>query len=62
MDSIINKIRFKDGQPCPHNGCLNHKTHPCELCGRIQGKGEAYVSVDKCTSEKNKSLKPKLDK
>lgn len=27
-----------DGTPCPHPGCLNHVTHPCECCGRIAGR------------------------
>jgi hypothetical protein len=26
-----------DGIPCSHIGCLNHLSHPCELCGRIGG-------------------------
>lgn len=33
------KILFRDGQPCKHNGCLNHRSHPCEGCGRIAGRG-----------------------
>lgn len=49
---MIHKINFdhpdeeedftllKDGQPCSHNGCLNHRTHPCEGCGRIAGKNK----------------------
>lgn len=24
--------------PCDHPGCLNHRSHPCEGCGRIAGK------------------------
>jgi hypothetical protein len=24
--------------PCSHPGCFNHISHPCENCGRIQGK------------------------
>ena len=28
-----------DGVPCDHPGCLSHITHPCEVCGRIGGKG-----------------------
>lgn len=27
-----------DGQPCSHQGCLNHATHPCEGCGRVAGR------------------------
>ncbi len=33
------KILFKDGQPCKHQGCLNHQSHSCEGCGRIAGQG-----------------------
>lgn len=29
---------YEEGVPCPHKGCLNHLTHPCEGCGRIGGK------------------------
>lgn len=25
-------------EPCHHQGCLQHLTHPCEGCGRIGGK------------------------
>ena len=32
---------LKRGEPCSHNGCLNHKTHPCEGCGRIAGSYES---------------------
>lgn len=24
--------------PCSHPGCYSHVTHPCEGCGRIQGR------------------------
>jgi len=36
-------IRFKSGQPCNHKGCLSHKTHPCEGCGRIEGLGDVRL-------------------
>jgi hypothetical protein len=29
---------YKDGQPCGHCGCLHHRSHPCEGCGRIGGR------------------------
>jgi len=29
---------LRDGEPCKHVGCLSHRTHPCEGCGRIEGK------------------------
>ena len=28
---------YKDGEPCPHAGCLHHMSHPCEGCGRVGG-------------------------
>lgn len=30
------------GEPCAHEGCLNHVLHPCEGCGRIAGRGYAW--------------------
>jgi hypothetical protein len=36
------KIKYNDGQPCNHKGCLSHISHPCEGCGRIGGKGIIY--------------------
>lgn len=33
------EIKYDDGQPCNHKGCLNHISHPCEGCGRIGAKG-----------------------
>ncbi len=33
------KILWRDGQPCKHKGCLNHLSHPCEGCGRINAQG-----------------------
>ncbi len=27
----------REGEPCPHPGCLSHRTHPCEGCGRVGG-------------------------
>lgn len=35
MDNKLN-----DGESCGHSGCLHHSTHPCESCGRINGKYE----------------------
>ena len=26
-------MRYKDGEPCSHYGCLNHISHPCEEYG-----------------------------
>lgn len=36
-------IKLLDGEPCDHIGCLHHISHPCERCGRIGGKGIAYI-------------------
>jgi hypothetical protein len=33
---------LKDGEPCSP-GCINHVTHPCEKCGRIQGREKKHV-------------------
>lgn len=38
------RIKYNDGQPCEHRGCLSHISHPCEGCGRISGKGVAYYN------------------
>lgn len=38
-----NKKKYEDGAPCEHPGCLNHVTHPCEGCGRINGKPKIKV-------------------
>ena len=43
----------KNGEPCRHPGCLQHLTHPCEVCGRIGGwpveeycEGETLKDID----------------
>jgi len=36
---------YDDQEPCPHNGCLSHISHRCERCGRVGGKGVAWVKV-----------------
>ncbi len=38
----MREIKYFSGQPCNHNGCLSHVTHPCEGCGRKQGIGNVY--------------------
>ena len=35
--SFTERQALKSGVPCPHRGCLQHLTHPCEMCGRIGG-------------------------
>jgi hypothetical protein len=43
------KIKYKDGEPCSHKGCLSHISHLCEGCGRIGGKGVIYeLSIADC--------------
>ena len=37
---LFGKVAIRDGEPCKHPGCLSHRTHPCEECGRIGGKGD----------------------
>lgn len=29
--------RIRQGEPCSHPGCMSHKSHPCEGCGRQWG-------------------------
>jgi hypothetical protein len=29
--------RLRDGESCTHSGCLQHRSHPCEVCGRVNG-------------------------
>lgn len=36
---------YPDGVPCIHNGCMNHVTHKCEYCGRVECRGDAYVPI-----------------
>lgn len=38
-------IIIKDGEPCDHIGCANHRTHACEGCGRIQCKGAVHKKI-----------------
>jgi len=32
------KDQLKRKHPCSHPGCQNHRSHPCENCGRISGE------------------------
>ena len=36
---------MKQDEPCGHPGCINHRSHPCEGCGRIAGI-EGYLPPD----------------
>ena len=42
--------QYPDGvacpHPCPHHGCLNHVSHPCEGCGRIAGINPRVMMLD----------------
>lgn len=55
------KIKYDNGQPCKHKGCLSHVSHPCEGCGRISGNGIVYELEKKEISviplEKDKVVK-----
>lgn len=37
---------YGDGQPCHHPGCASHVSHPCEGCGRVGARGEAFRRVN----------------
>ena len=43
MNPFDRLVQIGDGEPCPHPGCRSHRTHPCEVCGRIGAKGSAVV-------------------
>lgn len=34
----FHRDQLKPDQPCSHPGCLHHRTHPCEGCGRTAGR------------------------
>ncbi len=40
VEPMLGPVDLKLGpkEPCSHRGCYNHVTHPCEGCGRRQGK------------------------
>lgn len=40
------KLKYGDGQPCNHPGCMAHISHPCEGCGRRGAIGEVYEVVE----------------
>lgn len=49
-------MKYKDGEPCEHKGCLNHVTHPCEGCGRVAGQDKiewSDESMEDCDTEGN---------
>lgn len=39
-------IKYKDGEPCDHSGCLNHVLHPYEGCNRIAGSVTIYENYE----------------
>lgn len=39
MRMIASVRLLRDGEPCNHAGCANHRTHPCEGCGRRSVRG-----------------------
>jgi len=38
-------VTIRDGEPCLHPGCLQHITHPCEVCHRVGGRGVAVYDI-----------------
>ena len=38
---------FVEGEPCGHPGCMSHRSHPCEKCGRIQGRDRTGLAQAK---------------
>lgn len=51
---------YIDGKPCEHPGCMNHVTHPCENCHRIQaGQNHYYQELYHGTNEIFDKFDPK---
>jgi hypothetical protein len=40
---FIKFYRYESGEPCSHNACRSHYTHPCEVCGRKLSFDVGYV-------------------
>lgn len=34
---MVDLSTLRPGDPCDHPGCLAHRSHPCEGCGRVGG-------------------------
>ncbi len=47
---------YKIGEPCSHPGCLSHRSHPCEGCGRVAG-----VPVPKELTDRLETLQTAID-
>lgn len=39
-------VTVHEGEPCIHPGCLQHISHPCEVCHRVAGKGVAVYDIE----------------
>lgn len=53
--------RLTTGVSCGHPGCLSHRSHPCEKCGRIAGGSPTQAHIDewgKTVKEAEAALQP----
>jgi len=57
----IEHIQLESGQPCHHRGCLSHRTHPCEVCGRVGGAGETWVVKEEFKKRFIMKIKKKIE-
>lgn len=49
-------LHLDQSPPCSHRGCYQHATHPCEECGRIQGR--LPISLVICGGETGSNSRP----
>ncbi len=59
IESVYKEIELKDGQPCSHQGCERHISHPCEVCGRIGARGDKIVYVKRTNLFSRENHEPK---
>jgi len=61
IEDVISPVtikELKDGEPCGHRGCLQHFSHPCEVCGRIGGRAVKEPDpVQKAAADLRKIIK-----
>ena len=54
-------VTVRESEPCMHPECLQHITHPCEVCHRVGGRGVAVYDIA-LERRKAKRSSPKYSK
>lgn len=61
-DIVEGKIEYlREGEACVHIGCINHISHPCEICGRIGAVGSKWIYKSVLNDEKNRILRERRE-